>query len=100
MFAIIRRALKGENISKADKFHIHHQLLNRNFSPTTTVLIIYVIDLLFAAASVIYITKYRDIGYILYGILLIIVILFVAKTNVIMDDDQKKKLFHKKQKSS
>ena len=53
LFAIIRRALKGENISKADKFHIHHQLLNRNFSPTTTVLIIYVIDLLFAAASVI-----------------------------------------------
>ena len=72
LFAIIRRLLKGESPSKADKFHIHHQLLNRNFSPTTTVLIIYVIDLLFAAASVIYITKYRDIGYILYGILLII----------------------------
>lgn len=98
LFAIIRRALKGESISKADKFHIHHQLLNRNFSPTTTVLIIYVIDLLFASASIIYVTKYRNIGYIIYGILLIIVILFVAKTSVIMDDNQKKKLFHKKHK--
>ena len=32
LFAIIRRALKGENISKADKFHIHHEFLSQNNS--------------------------------------------------------------------
>src|SRR5574344_2891714 len=44
LFAIIRRLLKGENITHGDKFHIHHQLLNHNFSQKSTVLIIYFID--------------------------------------------------------
>lgn len=87
VFAIIRRLLKGESPSKADKFHIHHQLLNRNFSQTSTVLIIYVINGLFAFASIIYILKDRILGYIVYGILLLIVILFVVKTNVVVDKD-------------
>lgn len=98
LFAIIRRLLKGQSISKADKFHIHHQFLNRHFSQTTTVLIIYFIDILFAASSVIYVTRYRDLGYIIYGILLIIVIVFVVKTDIIVDNDQKQKIFHKKKK--
>ena len=87
IFAIIRRLLKGESPSKADKFHIHHQLLNRNFSQTSTVLIIYFINILFAVASIVYMLKDRVWGYIIYGILLIIVILFVAKTNVVIDKD-------------
>ena len=99
LFAIIRRMLKGESISKADKFHIHHQFLNRHFSQTATVLIIYLIDLLFAAASIIYVTKYSKLGYVIYGILLIIVILFVAKTEIIIDRKQKQKIFHKKDKN-
>lgn len=85
LFAILRRMIKGENIAKGDKFHIHHQLLNRNLSQKTTVLIIYVIDMLFAFASIVYVLKDRLLGYIIYGILLIIVVLFVAKTNVIVD---------------
>lgn len=88
LFAIIRRALKGESISKADKFHIHHQLLNRNFSQRSTVLIIYFINLLFAFASIVYVLKDQLLGYIIYGILLIIIILFVAKTNVVFDHEQ------------
>ena len=85
LFAIIRRALKGEKIFKGDCYHIHHQLLNRNFSQRTTVLIIYIIDLLFAFASIIYVLKDNRLGYIIYGILLFIVILFVLKTNVLFD---------------
>lgn len=88
LFAILRRTLKGESISKADKFHIHHQLLNRNFSQRATVLIIYFINLLFAAASIVYVLKDRLLGYIIYGILLIIIITFVAKTNVVFDHEQ------------
>ena len=87
LFAIIRRLLKGESPSKADKFHIHHQLLNRNFSQTSTVLIIYLIDSLFALASILYVLKDRLLGYIVYVILTLIVLLFILKTNVVVDKD-------------
>lgn len=96
--AIIRRKLKGESISKPDKFHIHHQLLNRNLSQKTTVIIIYIINLLFAFASIIYALKDNKLGYIVYGILLLIVIIFVLKTNVIYEHktiNLKTKLFKK-----
>ena len=89
-YAIIRRVLKGESISSPDKFHIHHQFLNRNFSQRTTVLIIYLIDLLFAFASIVYFLKDRVLGYIIYGILLFIVLIFVLKTNVVFDHDARK----------
>lgn len=91
LFAIIRRTLKGESPFHADRFHIHHQLLNRNLSQKTTVIIIYVVDLLFAFASIVYVLKDATLGYVIYGILLIIVIVFVAKTNVIFDTDTVKK---------
>lgn len=85
VFAIIRRTIKGESIAKADKFHIHHQLLNKKFSVRQTVLIIYLVDILFAIASIIYVAKHRYLGYIIYGILLSIVVVFVLNTNVIYD---------------
>ena len=94
LFAIIRRKLKGESVSKPDKFHIHHQLLRRNFSHRTTVLIIYAINLLFSLASIVYVLKNRELGYIIYGILLIIVVTFIMKTNVIIE--HKKGVKHEK----
>ena len=87
VFAIIRRLLKGESIAKADRFHIHHQLLNKKFTVKQTVLIIYFVDILFAIASIIYVLKDRYLGYIIYGILLSIVIIFVMNTSVIYDWD-------------
>lgn len=95
LFAILRRAIKGEKLFQGDKFHIHHQLLNRNLSQKTTVFIILGIDLLFAFASIVYVLKDNRLGYIVYGTLLIIVIVFVAKTDVIMDKKQLKKIFKK-----
>ncbi len=96
IFAIIRRSLKGESISTPDKFHIHHQLLNRNFSQRATVLAIYAINLLFAFASIVYVLKDQMLGYIIYGILLMIVVLFVVKTNVVFDQEDIKRKFLKK----
>jgi len=90
-FAIIRRKIKGESISKPDKFHIHHELLNMNLSHKMTVVIIYIVDALFAATSIIYVLVNRKIGYILYGILLLIVAIFAFKTNVIFEQKSKKK---------
>ena len=89
VFAIIRRLLKGEKISKPDKLHLHHQLLNKNFSHKTTVLIIYLIDILFALSSIIYVIHDKKIGYITYALLTIMVIIFVLKTNIVVDKSKK-----------
>lgn len=98
LFAILRRLLKGEKISKPDKFHIHHQLLNRNLSQRATVLIIYCINILFAACSIVYVLKDPLLGYILYGILLFIVLAFVFTTNVVFEKSMKEKILEKLKK--
>lgn len=85
IFAIIRRTIKGEKVTYSDNFHIHHQLLNRNFTEVQAVLIIYLVDSLFALASIVYVIHNRYLGYILYGILLSIVIIFVLNTSVVID---------------
>ena len=97
LFAIVRRILKGQNPALGDKAHIHHQLLNRNLSTKTTVIIIYIIDALFAMASIVYVLNDATLGYILYGILSVIILIFVAKTDVVFDDSirNKFKIRHK-----
>lgn len=94
-FAIIRRFLKKEPLFKGDKFHLHHQFLNRNFTTRQTVIIIYIIDLLFAFASILYVLKDNRLGYIIYGILLILVIVLVVKTNIVFDRDKIKEKYKK-----
>lgn len=95
LFAILRRMIKHENFAQGDKLHIHHQLLKRNLSQKTVVLIILGIDLLFAATSIVYVLNDVMLGYILYGILLIIVIIFVVKTDVVIDQNLVKKKLQK-----
>ena len=77
LFAIIRRLLKGQPPFQADKQHLHHQLLGMNFSHRTTVLIIYAINILFAATSMFYTIVDQKIGQILYVIIFFLVIWFV-----------------------
>lgn len=84
-FAIIRRLIKKESISKPDKSHIHHQFLRRGFSHRATVLMIYLVNILFAAASIVFFLKDHKLGYIIYGTLLILVITFVVVTDVIKE---------------
>lgn len=99
LFAIIRRLLKGEKITTRDESHIHHELLHKNLSIKQTVLIIYLVDMLFAIVSILYVLHNRYLGYILYGILLALVIVFVLNTNVIYDFKDKKKVNKKKKNS-
>ena len=106
LFAIIRRLLKGQPPFKADKQHLHHQLLGMNFSQRTTVLIIYGINLLFAAASILYTIKDPVLGKIVYIIIFIIVLWFVLHTTIISDKTpsrtnkiQEKITFFKRKKS-
>ena len=95
IFAILRRLLKGEKISTPDKFHIHHQFLNKNFSVKQTVIVIYLINILFAIASIIYILKGRQVGYFIYGVLFILVLIFILKTDVVFEHDKLKYKFKK-----
>ncbi len=97
LFAIIRRLLKGRPPFQADKEHLHHQLLGMNFSQTTTVLIIYFIDIIFAAASIFYTLVDPVIGEIIYILIFIIVIWFVLHTTIISDKNPKitKKILEK-----
>lgn len=85
LFAIIRRLLRGQPPFKADKEHIHHQLLGMNFSSRTTVLIIYGINILFATASIFYTLKDPIKGQIIYIIIFLLVIWFVFHTSIISD---------------
>ncbi len=101
LFAIVRRLLKGQPPFKADREHLHHQLLGMNFSQRNTVLIIYGINILFAAASIFYTLKDPIIGQILYIIIFIIVIWFVLHTTIIYDKSnlpksKLKKIFNRK----
>ena len=91
LFAIVRRLLKGQNPALGDKCHIHHQLLNRNLSTKAVVIIIYIINGLFALASIVYVLENAKLGYILYGILLVIILILVAKTDVVFDDNIRNK---------
>ena len=89
--AIIRRKLKGESIGTPDKSHFHHQLLRRNCSVKTAVLIIYLITILFSTASIIWLLVDREIGYIIYGVLMVALMTFVFKTDILFDHKKKGK---------
>lgn len=85
MFAIIRRALKRKPIFSPDKQHFHHQLLGMNFSHRTTVLIIYLINIIFAITSILYVLKITRYAKLIYIILIILLVWFVCYTNIITD---------------
>lgn len=104
LFAIIRRMLKGQPIFSADRCHFHHQLLGMNFSHRTTVLIVYLINILFALTSIFYVLKDPLAATVIYVILTVIVVWFVCYTNIITEKkppklkDIKKKIFKRKKK--
>ncbi len=89
LFAIIRRLLKKQPIFKADKSHFHHQLLGMNFSHRTTVLIIYLINIMFALTTVFYVLGDSSIALIIFIVLSIFLVWFVLYTNIITDKTPK-----------
>lgn len=89
LFAIIRRLLKGKPPFEADKEHLHHQLLGMNFSQVVTVLIIYAINVIFAAASIFYTLIDPIIGEIIYILIFILVMWFVLHTTIISEKNPK-----------
>lgn len=97
VFSIFRRVLKKQNpFSTPDKGHIHHQLLKMEFSTRTSLLIIYAIDILFAALSIFY--ALGDTYYVIfiYVGLMIIFLFIVLKTDILFKHKKEEK---KKKKS-
>ena len=84
-FAIVRRLLKKESLAKADKEHFHHQILKRAGNQTKTVLIIYLIQILFSSASIVYVLRNPKLGQIIYIILFVIIFWIVLTTNIVFD---------------
>lgn len=94
LFAILRRLVNHKPLGEPDKNHLHHQLLKLRLSQTKTVLVIYLVDILFAIASILYAIGNRVLGTNIYGIiiyiiLLVLTILLVLKTNIIWNHDKK-----------
>ena len=95
LFAILRRLINHKPIGEPDKNHFHHQLLKLNLSKRKTVLLIYIIDTLFAIASILYAIGNRMLGTNIYGIIIYIILLvlttiLVVRTNIIWDHDKLK----------
>ena len=90
IFAILRRLLKGQNIGVADKEHFHHQLLKMKYSPIKSILIIYAIDIAFAAVSIFYILGDNQVAIAIYIVLMILLLFVVLKTDILFDHSRRK----------
>ena len=90
LFAILRRLINKKPIDEPDKEHLHHQLLHLHLSHRNTVLVIYLVDILFASAMLIYMLVNNTIGVIMYALLFVGVLIFIMKTNIIINHDKKK----------
>lgn len=98
IFAILRRIIKGQNIGVADKEHFHHQLLKMRYSPTKSILIIYAIDIAFAAVSIFYILGDNQIAIAIYIVLMILLLFVVLKTDILFDHSKKKQVIENEKK--
>ena len=83
VLAIFRRLLKGESVGSPDKEHFHHQLLKMKFSTKKTVLIIYVINILFAAISIFYVLGDNQMAMAIYIGLMFLLLFLVLKTDIL-----------------
>lgn len=83
LMAIIRRKLRGQKFSDADKEHLHHQLMfNLNLGQKKSVLILYLVTILFSVLSYVYLyDKKNALG--MFVVLLVIFELFVEYTEMI-----------------
>ena len=91
VFAILRRIIKRENIATADKEHFHHQLLKMKFSPRLSILIIYAINLIFSAMSILYVIGNSKEVMILYLCIMLLIIFVVLKTDILFEHKKNKK---------
>lgn len=83
VLATFRRIIKRESIATPDKEHFHHQLLKLKFSPKISVLIIYLINIVFSAVSIFFIIGYIEEAIIIYAILMMALLFIILKTDIL-----------------
>lgn len=98
ILAILRRTIKHQSIGKPDKEHFHHQLLKMKFSTKKTVLIIYLINILFALVSIFYVLGDNELAIFIYVMLMIVLLFVVLKTDILYN--HKKKVIKNDKKSN
>ena len=91
ILAIFRRLLKGESIGTPDKEHFHHQLLKLKFSTKVSVLIIYMINIIFSVVSIFYVMGNITEAIIIYVILMIALLFVILKTDILYDHKKNKR---------
>ena len=91
VFAILRRLIKHKNIAEADKEHFHHQLLKMKFTPRVSIIIIYLINIMFAVISILYVIGDSKDVIILYAVAALLVLFVVLKTDILYDHKKNKK---------
>ena len=89
--SILRRLLKGQGITEPDREHFHHQLLKMKFSPRTSLIIIYLINMSFAAVSIFYVLGDNLLAIILYMLLIVLLLFIVLKTDILFEHKKRKK---------
>ncbi|NTW72974.1 MAG: undecaprenyl/decaprenyl-phosphate alpha-N-acetylglucosaminyl 1-phosphate transferase [Eubacteriaceae bacterium] len=83
LFAIIRRKLKDQSVTQADKEHLHHLLMGTNRSQTKTVLIIYGISILFSLVAIIYSRVSPELGIVILIAVFIIIEVIAGKIGLL-----------------
>lgn len=92
ILSIIRRILKKQNpFSTPDKQHFHHQLLKLKFSTRTSLLIIYLIDFIFAGLSIFYALGATYYVILIYIGLMLVFLFIVLKTDILFKHNKKSK---------
>ncbi|WP_239256933.1 MraY family glycosyltransferase [Listeria ilorinensis] len=83
LFAIIRRIVTKQPIAMADKFHMHHCLMNLGFTHRQTVILIYAISALFSLFSFILTMSTLWGSVLLMGVLLILIEVLIETLGLI-----------------
>ncbi|MBO4600949.1 MAG: undecaprenyl/decaprenyl-phosphate alpha-N-acetylglucosaminyl 1-phosphate transferase [Bacilli bacterium] len=88
--SIFRRLLKGQGIAEPDREHFHHQLLKMKFSPKTSVIIIYLINICFAAVSIFYALGDDRFALVILILLILLLLFIVLKTDILFEHSKNK----------
>ncbi len=95
-FAIIRRIRNKKPIMEADRGHVHHRLLAKGFTQRQTVLILYIVSIIFGAAAIFLADSEPLEGSLVIGAVSVIIVYagkkldFISKVNKEDKEDKDK----------
>jgi len=85
-FAIIRRWVNKKPLSAPDKMHLHHRLIHLGYSHKQTVLLIYLLSILFSIAAILF-TKATVWGSILIVVILLIIVEAIVEITGLINEN-------------